>query len=150
MKVYLNAYLQKNLGDDLFVYILMNRYNNHEFYTMTIDKTYRHMFEHLHVLDSKYIVKVLKKLGLKSLVSSFCELNLTLGGSMFIENPGDMNRNYSLGKNDHYILGVNFGPYKTQKYFDNIKGLFSSAKDVCFREEYSYNLFNDLPQVRKA
>lgn len=150
MKVYLNAYLQKNLGDDLFVYILMNRYKNHEFYTMTVDKTYRNMFEHLHVLDQKYVVKVLKKFSLKSLVASHCDLVLTLGGSMFIENPGDKDRNFSIGKNDHYILGVNFGPYKTQQYFDNIKGFLATAKDVCFREDYSYQLFKELPNVRKA
>ncbi len=150
MKVYLNAYLQKNLGDDLFVYILMNRYKNHEFYTMTVDKTYRNMFEHLHVFDQKYVVKALKKFGLKSLAAAHCDLVLTLGGSMFIENPGDKDRNFSIGKKDHYVLGVNFGPYKTKQYFDNIRGFLSTTKDVCFREDYSYQLFKDLPNVRKA
>lgn len=150
MKIYLNAFLQKNLGDDLFVYILMNRYKNHEFYTMTTDKTYKGMFEHLHILDMKLLVKILKKFSLKSLIANRCDLCLTLGGSMFIENPGDKSKNFSLGKNEHYILGVNFGPYKTQEYFNNIRGLLSESKDVCFRENYSYNLFKDLPQARVA
>ncbi len=148
MKIYLNAYLQKNLGDDLFLYILLNRYKKHQFYTITTDKTYRNMFDNLHIFDLKYPVKLIKKLSLKSIIASRCDIALTLGGSMFIENPGDIKKNFSLGKNDHYILGVNFGPYKTEQYFRKIWDLFSDAKDVCFREQYSYKLFETLPQTR--
>lgn len=148
MKIYLNAYLQKNLGDDLFVHILLNRYPDHQFYSITTDKSYRKMFPNLHVLDSKYLVKAIRKLSLKSLVAAHCDLNLTLGGSVYMEKPGDKNRNFSLGKQDHYILGVNFGPYQSQKYFDKIHTLLKDAKDVCFREQYSYDLFRDLPHAR--
>lgn len=148
MKIYLNAYLQKNLGDDLFVYILLNRYKNHQFYAMSTEKAYRKMYDNLHVLDAKYLVKAIRKLSLKALVASPFDLALTLGGSMFIENPGDIRKNYSFGKKDHYILGVNFGPYRSQRYFDKIKALFAEAKDVCFRERHSYDYFSDLPQTR--
>lgn len=148
MKVYLNAFLQRNLGDDLFVHILLNRYKNHTFYTMTTDPTYRKAYPNLRVMDWELLVRVLRKFSLKHLIASHCDLALTLGGSVFIENPGDDRRNFSLGKMDHYVLGANFGPYKTQRYFDNVKGFLSTTKDICFREQYSYDLFRDLPQAR--
>lgn len=35
MKIYLDAFLSQNLGDDLFLDILLKRYPNHKFYTLT-------------------------------------------------------------------------------------------------------------------
>ena len=34
MKIYVDAYFAKNLGDDLFVDILTNRYQNHKFFAI--------------------------------------------------------------------------------------------------------------------
>ena len=150
MKIFLDAYLQKNLGDDLFLYIALNRYKDHDFYTVTSNRTYRNMFKNLHVLDNKYLVKILRKFSLRSFVASKCDLFLTLGGSMFIESPQSNRKRYSLGNKDHYILGINFGPYKTQQYYEKIKNHFVKAKDVCFREQHSYELFSQLPQTRIA
>ena len=59
-------------------------------------------------------------------------------------------RDFSLGKNKRYVLGVNFGPYQTQEYYNNIHNMLSNVEDVCFRERYSYNLFKDLPNARCA
>ncbi len=148
MKVYLNAYLQRNLGDDLFVHILTKRYPQHSFLSATTDPTYRNQFKNLRVFDWKLPVRLIRKFSLKPILASRCDLVLTLGGSVFIENPGDNRKRFSFGKKDHYILGVNFGPYTTEAYFNKIKALFSEAKDVCFRENHSYKLFQSLPQVR--
>ena len=68
---------------------------------------------------------------------------------MFMEN-NDSNRDFSLGKNKRYLLGVNFGPYKTEKYYQNIHNMMSKLEDVCFRDKYSYNLFKDLQNTRCA
>ena len=35
MQIYVNAYLEKNLGDDLFLKILVDRYKNHKFYAIS-------------------------------------------------------------------------------------------------------------------
>ena len=148
MKIYLNSYLQRNLGDDLFVHILTKRYPQHTFFSATTDKTYRNRFKGLRVFDWNLPVRIIKKFSLKPLLACGCDFVLTLGGSMFIEKPKDNRKRFSFGRKDHYILGVNFGPYTTEAYFDKIKALFSEAKDVCFRENYSYNLFKSIPQVR--
>ena len=150
MKVYLNSYLQRNLGDDLFVHILTNRYPKHKFYSITTDTTYRNRFPGLRVFDWNYPVRMIKKFSMKPFLANRCDMALTLGGSMYIERPGALRKNFSLGRKDHYILGVNFGPYRTEAYFNKVRDLFADAKDICFRESYSHELFQDLPQVRFA
>lgn len=147
MKVFINAYLEGNLGDDLFVDILLNRYPNHQFYTLSWDYL---PTKNLKVFSNKFLIKVIRRLSLKRFFANCCDLSVSIAGSFYMEFEGDSKKNFSLGKKPHYIMGVNFGPYKTEEYFDNIHGLFKNAEDVCFREEYSYNLFKDLPNVRWA
>lgn len=50
----------------------------------------------------------------------------------------------------YYIIGVNFGPYNTVKYFNDCTNLFKNSEDVCFRDMKSYELFNKLKNVRYA
>ena len=148
MNVYVNAYLANNLGDDLFIKILTERYKNHKFYS--ISKGFKNYTKNnLKVYSNPYIFRILKKFQLEKYLANRFDLVVTIGGSMYIEN-NDSDRDFSLGKNKYFILGSNFGPYKTQKYFDNLYGVFKNAEDVCFRERYSYELFKKLPNVRYA
>ena len=147
MKIFINAYLENNLGDDLFVDILLNRYSNHKFYALS--SCYKKETNNIHVFSNEFLIKVIRKLKLKPLLANLNNLVVTIGGSMYMEKEG-VKPNFSLGKNDYYILGTNFGPYKTVNYFNKAKEFFSKAKDVCFRESYSYNLFSELNNVRCA
>ena len=148
MKIYLDAYLSKNLGDDLFIDIITNRYKNHEFYAISKGiKGYNQ--KNLKVYTNSYVYRALKKFQFEKYLANRCDLVVTIGGSMYMEN-GDSKRDFSLGKNKHYILGTNFGPYNTKEYYENIYGLFKNAEDVCFREKYSKDLFKDLPNIRYA
>ena len=148
MKIYVDAYLAKNLGDDLFIDILVKRYSNHKFYAISKGTKNRN-YENLKVYSNQYIYRALKKFQLEKYLANCFELVVSIGGSMYMEN-GDSKRDFSLGKNKRFILGSNFGPYKTQEYLNNIKNVFKSAEDVCFREKYSYDLFKCLPNVRYA
>lgn len=148
MKIFVNAFLENNLGDDLFVDILLNRYPQHTFYTISKDFKPR---KNLKVLSNNFLIKVIRKLSLKPILANRCDMSVVIGGSMYMEEtPQDTNKNFSLGKNPYCILGVNFGPYKTDQYYQNVHNFFSKAQDVCFREKYSYNLFKELPNVRCA
>ena len=71
-----------------------------------------------------------------------------IGGSMFIE--GRSSENYLNINKKNFYLGCNFGPYQTERYLKKYYEIFSKVNDVCFRDEYSYNLFKDLPNVRMA
>ncbi len=148
MKIYINAYLAENLGDDLFIKILTEKYPNHKFYS--ISRGFKNYTKNnLKVYSNTYIFRVLKKFQLEKYLANRYDLVVSIGGSMYIEN-NDSKRDFSLGKNKYYVLGSNFGPYKTQEYFNNIHNFFEKAEDVVFREKYSYELFKDLPNVRYA
>lgn len=153
--VYLKAYLSNNLGDDLFVYLFTSRYNNQKYYMLSKYKTYN-AFPNIKLIKSKFMHKVIRRLSLKNnsyenILMNKSDLIVILGGSMFMEQNNTNNEKYFVGKNkDYYILGSNFGPYKTKEYYNKFLKIFSEAKDVCFRDEYSYSLFKKLPNVRHA
>ena len=148
MKIYVDAYLAKNLGDDLFINILTKRYPQHKFYAISKgEKGYN--TKNFKVYSNTYIFKILKKFQWEKYLANHYDTVVTIGGSMFMER-GDTNRDFSMGKNKRYVLGINFGPYKTQEYYNNIYNMLSDVEDVCFRDKYSYNLFKELPNARQA
>ncbi len=148
MKIYVDAYLSKNLGDDLFINILTKRYPQHKFYAISKgEKGYN--TKNFKVYSNTYIFKILKKFQWEKYLANHYDTVVTIGGSMFMER-GDTNRDFSMGKNKRYVLGINFGPYKTQEYYNNIYNMLSDVEDVCFRDKYSYNLFKELPNARQA
>lgn len=148
-KVYIDAYFAENLGDDIFIDILTKRYKNCQFYAITENrKNYNR--DNLKVYTNKYMYKILKKFSWEKYLAGKFKTVVTIGGSMFMENNNN-DKDFSMGKkNNRYVLGINFGPYKTEKYYQNIHNMLSKVKDVCFREKYSYDLFKDLPNVRCA
>ena len=148
MKIYLDAFLAKNLGDDLFIDILLNRYKNHKFYAISRGEKYN-KYPNLKVYSNSFIFRVLKKLRLVKYVANLYDLVVTIGGSMYMEMEG-IKQDFDLGKNKRYIMGVNFGPYKSESFLKEVKSMFEKAEDVCFRDKYSYNLFQSLPNTRLA
>lgn len=165
-KVLMIAYAKKNLGDDLFIYILVNRYINTKFYLCARTRYSDSCFNAINLkFVNPFIVEKLNKLSYdlnipqlncNNIVSKFCSSMVFIGGSMFMQNSDVATCKKQLSdrflhlNNDYYILGSNFGPYKDKEYYDMYKDVFKKAKDVCFREEYSYNLFKDLENVRYA
>lgn len=146
MKVYLEAYFNKNLGDDLFLYIISKRYKNHTFYSITPNMNYD--FHNFKLSSNLLKYKVINKLKLEKFIQQKYDMILTVGGSMYMEN--NKNQDLMPKKKKQFILGSNFGPYKSREYFDKAHKLFESAEDVCFREKYSYELFKDVKSVRYA
>lgn len=162
-KVMLKAYCKNNLGDDLFLKIISDRYKN-EFYSICSPKyKYINRFNNISFNKSYikyYTYRILEKIFKKNKLMErkyFKKSNyvVTIGGSIFIENDKNsvneiVKRFDTQGKN-HYILGANFGPYKSEKYKQIIeKFVFESAEDVCFRDSFSYNLFNNNKKIRQA
>lgn len=148
MNIYVNAYLEKNLGDDLFFKILTDRYPEHQFYA--ISNEYK-SDKNITFMKNTIKMKILNKLGLKSRVYiNSKDISISIGGSMYIEGLSQINKKKIFGDNPYYILGSNFGPYKTEGYYKKTYKLFQQAEDVCFRDIYSYQLFQNLPNVRYA
>ena len=73
-----------------------------------------------------------------------------IGGSVFIEYTGWENVPIEIPNPHYFIIGANFGPYRTEKFFSAKKQNILQSDDCCFRDQYSYRLFRDVPQVRYA
>lgn len=168
MKILLDIYLEKNLGDDLFLASVLKRYPQHEFYTFTqMDYSdYEETFENLKIVKyNKYYNYLMVKIGQKNkLIKRFIKANnidalASIGGSIFIEHQ-DWEMSYQLREDlwsyflelgkPVYIIGSNFGPYTNDGFLDSYRSLLGRVTDVCFRDQASYKLFDDLKNVRLA
>lgn len=168
IKNLIKGYFEKNLGDDLFVKILLDRYKNIQF-DLYSKFNYNNVFNNANInlyndMSKEIIYK--KIINLKNrLLKNKKRISLedvrkydniiTIGGSIFMENEVidyDVYKCNKFNSNSNcFIIGSNFGPYKTDKYVDFHKNeIFNKVQDVCFREKYSFNLFKDLPNVRVA
>lgn len=161
--IFLYAYDKVNLGDDLFVYTICKRYPKVQFYLWSKKynkKTFQGV-KNLKVIDqdSKFL-NLLKKLH-PSLYSRYkckmeekCNAVVYIGGSIFIEydnweqilNWWD----YEAHNRKFYVLGANFGPYKTEAYRNKLADILANVEDVCFRDKYSFDLFKNVDKVRYA
>lgn len=161
-KILIKAYFKNNLGDDLFLKIVSERYEK-EFIAICSPK-YKYLSRYRNIRFNKsyieyYIYRIVEKILKKPkiLEKKFlkkADILLTIGGSIFIENKmwsqEEIKEVYPYDK-PHYILGANFGPYHSENYKDNIeKIVFNNAQDVCFRDNYSYDLFKKNKIIRKA
>lgn len=161
-KVYIDAYLFKNLGDDLFVKILTERYEDVTFYTSTRISYNKSIFnKNLKIYSgifigviNKIFEKIFKKydfIGEK--LKNKCDYMVSIGGSIFMEKNkfSKVEKQFALYDDAKplFILGANFGPYKTEKYKKYIENkVLKNAQDVCFRDKKSYENFANLNNVR--
>lgn len=164
----LKGYFEKNLGDDLFIKILLERYKNSNFEVYS-KSNYNNVFNNANIkfynnLSKEIIYKRLINLKNKILrnknrvllesINRYDNI-IKIGGSIFMENK---DIDYDIYKNNqfdysskYFVIGANFGPYKNQEFVDlHKRDIFNKAQDVCFREKYSSNLFKDLSNVRVA
>lgn len=152
MKVFIKAYINKNLGDDIFIDMISRRYSNTKF---LIDSKARYFNnKNLEFYNKNIFKKIIGKIlyyislntiNYETLMSLKCDLSIFVGGSMFIEKNSPLLPKL---KKPLYIIGSNFGPYESLKYLKKQKKIFSQAEDICFRDKKSYELFKELPNVR--
>lgn len=159
-KIFLYAYNEGNLGDDLFVETITNRYkeirfyiwgdrNNHNF---DGQKNLRQISERSKLIDILYRIRPSFAAKYKNYWIQRCAASVYIGGSIFIEYPTWKNIvnwwKYQVECQKFYVLGANFGPYHTEEYRIAMGEVFSKMEDVCFRDRYSYKLFEDSGSVR--
>lgn len=145
-KVYIKAYTKLNLGDDLFVFMLCYRYKNVQFYIKELSP-YTNVFK---TIPNLKIIENINDISFDAIVY--------IGGSIFIENsPSSIFRIHELKEEiikdniPTYIIGANFGPYTSKKYFETVKNeLLPYVESITFRDTYSYNLFKNLNNVHYA
>lgn len=170
MKVLIEAYTRLNLGDDLFIYAVINKYPNIDFYVISDFEGYDTIFKNnsnLHIINiNKKNDFPLNMLESGTIITNNMELKIELlkrvdativiGGSMFIQS--EKWREWQIEYYKHlfyfsrwspvFFIGCNFGPYYTEDYYNEFKEIFKQARDICFREKFSYDMFKDLDNVR--
>lgn len=171
---YIKAYTKVNLGDDLFIKILCERYPMQDFVLYASPK-YKKIYKtckNLRICSKFYYItnifgKIAHKLKMVNILKNYIERKIIkkvdaiiiIGGSLFIQNGLSKSRtkvkieeDKEILKNNKpvFLIGSNFGPYTDEEFYKSYKKLFVKYEDVCFREEASYNLFSDLKNVRFA
>lgn len=159
--MYIHAFIDLNVGDDLFVRTLVSSYPDVHF-VLIARKPYKEMFAmypNVTVYETDaFPLNMCRKLGIDDRIrwriSHECDYAVYIGGSIFIEYSDWKDQHIwyrELFDNDRlYIMGCNWGPCRTQQFEDNMRAVFSNVKDICFRDKYSYNTFSCLPNVRYA
>jgi len=162
-KVLLRFYDKNNLGDDLFIKVITERYKNEFSVIASQPNPFLEQVANLAIFRNKilfYALKAIEKaLGVRNIwlrqLVARNDLLVYIGGSLFIEGNSpkkwvkelDFYRNCKI---PYYILGSNFGPYSTKEFKNVVTGIFDGAKDVCFRDSESYRLFEGCRSVRLA
>lgn len=171
-RILVNGYFGKNLGDDLFFKILFDRYPEVEFtsyanyYFRELHNDYKDIFsKYNNVKIKKYnrYRKYFNKLNLLPIINSIqfnkYDAVVYIGGSIFME-ASNIGRNamekesifkyFAKDNKKSYVIGSNFGPYKNEGFLEKYRDIFSRCTDVCFRDNYSYGLFNNHNNIRMA
>ncbi|EJR42459.1 hypothetical protein III_01811 [Bacillus mycoides] len=167
-KVFVDIYLMFNFGDDLFLDILVKKYPNCYFTVNHLGSNYdQFISQYNNVSRRKYTLlnKIGQRLKLSDNITNYEKIAeehdalLFIGGSIFREEAYHsslyrdrmkMVMEFKRRKKLVFIIGANFGPFKTEEFLDDYRKFFELCDDVCFRDVYSYQLFEDLPQVRCA
>lgn len=157
-KIFLYTYAHCNLGDDLFIKTMCDRYPNTKFYMECLPEFSEPFtgINNLHLIKKNFLFKLSNKLlsfGLR--IVKKCDATIILGGSMFIQGSNDNWQKkllslQELQKNSKrfFVIGANFGPYRSEEFRDGYNKFFASMDDVCFRDKKSVSFFNGLQNVR--
>lgn len=142
----------------MFVRCIAKRYPQVSFRICT-SSAYARPFEKLTNIGNlgywgRLVDRVCKKITdieiCKRYLEQTAKATVHIGGSVFIEpDHFSVPKNYYSNPN-LYMIGCNFGPYKTDTYRDFIYSRLQKARDVCFRDKYSYEMFSSLAHVRVA
>ncbi|MEI3161838.1 MAG: polysaccharide pyruvyl transferase family protein [Lachnospirales bacterium] len=153
MKIFVYAFFARNLGDDLFIKILCERFHEIEFYAVLSRKNAIPFYgiKNFHPIYSE---------NKKEEIIDECDAILKIGGSVFIQPQENyieycnselkIIQGYTKKNKPFFVIGANFGPFYIEEFKEQFQKFFKYTKDTCFRDSYSYNLFSNLDNVRVA
>lgn len=151
MRILVDAYVEKNLGDDLFLKILFDRYPSQVEWFVTCDSE-----DELKAFDTYINVKRFNK---KTHKYKDFDGVINIGGSIFMQSGNWWIRQLfnrltyaipmKLRNKPLFIIGCNYGP-STNQVMDRLNHFFMKffATDISFRDKESYDMFRDIKQVR--
>lgn len=162
--ILVKGYFKGNLGDDLFLKTLTERFPSENF-EIIIDPKFKKnyvYFKNLKVINKNLIYKLINKAmklfskgGIYALILPKYKAIVEIGGSIFPERKdfSDVTpeRRYLSEHIKHYfVLGSNFGPYRTEHFRKKYESFFYRIEGTVFRDRKSFTLFNNLDNTRYA
>ena len=142
----------------MFIRCIALRYPKASF-TICTSSQYASPFEKLPNIKNlgsarRTIDRIYNKIAGKQIFKRHLEMTanatMHIGGSIFIEpDHFTMPKEYHSNPN-LFVIGCNFGPYHTEMYRHFVFAKLQKAKDVCFRDRYSYDVFSEIEHVRVA
>ncbi len=167
-RIFIHAFTAGNLGDDLMVRILCERYPKVRFY-LCADESYHERYADIKNLSvyapsdrktrllNKYLPKLPKHIpNVWNYLIARADAAVHIGGSVFTQHFDDFSSFYQVDENllrcsqNLFVIGANFGPYTDPEYYKAYRRLFPSYAGISFRDRFSSELFSDLPNVRYA
>lgn len=135
MTILLEAYLDSNFGDDLFVHMLLQRYPEHQFELMTSASQ--------HVEFSRPNLTKIDYLDAESHLERYGAY-IFVGGDFFsplADHISRYRRAHAVKENGGhvFILGCNLSRTYTEEEYRQVNAVFSQADVVSFRDEVSYS-----------
>lgn len=151
--VFINAYLVNNLGDDMFVILLCQRFPDASFF-IVCDECYSSVFKFINNLN---IISPTEYN--KNLLENIIDYQVLIGGSIFMQpqNPNKIEEKFNSviscrlsSRIPFFVIGANFGPFTEKKHYKLYNKWFSELTDICFRDYQSYKMFCHKNNVRWA
>ncbi|SYW09687.1 polysaccharide pyruvyl transferase family protein [Oenococcus oeni] len=158
MEILVDGYWQRNLGDDIFLKIICEKYPKIKFKTF-MTRTNSFLTEEKNLEIKRYsngflwralnrLVLVLGLANRKIIAASQADAVVEIGGSIFmLAGDGKLQqvekiRRRILQKNsDYFVIGSNFGPYFSSRQLDFYTNFFHAISGTYFRDRNSYELF---------
>ncbi|CDC07293.1 putative uncharacterized protein [Clostridium sp. CAG:343] len=128
-KILLFAYTKVNLGDNLFIYMLLKKYKDIDFYIHIVEKEYEDVYKDFQNLHYIYTDRNLEVINIEEF-----DAYIYVGGSIFMESEYGMHEMKEFNKfikrckeknKAFFYMSCNFGPYTTQEYLDLARENFS-------------------------
>ncbi|MGC4019348.1 MAG: polysaccharide pyruvyl transferase family protein [Muricomes sp.] len=167
-KVFIHAYTAGNLGDDLLIRLLCDRYPKVHF-RICADESYKERFKDIDNIlvysPSDKSVRLADKLinkikhtdrGFWKFLLKTSYATVHIGGSVFVQHQDDFSAAFHLDEELSarskriYVVGANFGPYTDEQYYLKYHELLKRYEGICFRDKYSWELFQELPNAMYA
>ena len=153
-KIYVRAYCQSNLGDDLFVLQLARRFPGTRFYLYAVGEHQRAFRQQSNILLPSTADRLRRKLrhtlrlpGKEPFDGQGLDGQAVIGGSILWENaPVDS----SDGTSPCFLIGANCDAAYSDDFRQRLGQSLARLTDCCFRDSHSFSLFRALPNVRWA
>lgn len=154
-RILLSGYILNNLGDDLMIKNILSMYPNCKFRMLIPDKYVETFLDFDNIKNDKFLFFVyrvffklkISKIKFYKFISFFkiYRTHFLIGGSLFIEPNFPFPKSTSYYASicelfETYVLGMNFGPYKSQEYKNDCLEKLEGCNRVIVRDRYTQSL----------